>query len=40
MAEMAGMSEDYVGATRYATIRPVFNMSTRHVMCSLGEPAV
>jgi hypothetical protein len=55
MAEMAGMSElskmseDYVRATRHATICPVSkksemaempNMTTRHVMQGLGEVAV
>jgi hypothetical protein len=46
MAKMAGMSKDYVRAARHATIHPVSkmadmsNMTTRHVMCSLSEPAV
>ena len=52
MAEMAGMSKDYIRATRDATICPasemskmsemakMSNMTTRHVMHSLGKPIV
>jgi hypothetical protein len=52
MAKMAGMSEDYVRAARHATVCSVskkseksvmaemFNMTTRHIMHSLGKPAV
>ena len=52
MSELSEMSKDYIRATRHATICPVSEMSekaekaemsnvtTRHVMCSLGEVAV
>jgi hypothetical protein len=52
MAEMAGMSElsemseEYIWATRHATMCPVSknaemsDMTARHVMHSLGKPAV
>jgi hypothetical protein len=47
--KLSEMSEDYIRATRHATIRPVSkksemakmsNMTTRHVMRSLSKPAV
>jgi hypothetical protein len=49
MAEMAGMSKDYIRATRHATIHPVSkksemtempNMTATYVMQGLGEVAV
>jgi hypothetical protein len=46
MSKLSEMSEDYIRATRRATIRPVSemadmpNMTARHVMRGLGKVAV